>query len=158
MEKYPYDCNYFTFGGFIMKKSSLFISTILSVFVLAVLTGAVSAYRAFTVSTVQSQQTVPVAQAVQDQISPEQAAQLAAQYWGRNDLYSVESTLVKGMDAYKVTFSSGDVVYISPDGQVLGVFAAPRVAPQNNGLSFQSAQSGFQSSDDNNGHEDHDDD
>ena len=131
-----------------MKKSSLFISTVLSVFILAVLAGAVTAYRAFTVSTVQPPQTVSVAQAVQDQLSPETAAQLAAQYWGRNDLYSVESTLVKGMDAYKVTFSSGDVVYISPDGLVLGVFAAPRVTPQNNGLSFQSALSGFQSSDD----------
>ena len=130
-----------------MKKSSLFISTILSVFILAVLAGAVTAYRAFTVSTVQSPQTVPVTQTFQNQISPEQAAQLAAQYWGRNDLYSVESTQVNGISAYKVTFSSGDVVHISTDGQVLGAFAAPRIVPQNN-LSFQPAQPSFQFSDD----------
>ena len=136
-----------------MKKSSLFISTILSVFILAVLAGAVTAYRAFTVSTVQSPQTVPVVQTVQDQLSPEQAVQIAAQYWGRNDLYSVESTQINGTSAYKVTFSSGDVVHISTDGQVLGAFAAPRIVPQNN-LSFQPAQPSFQSSDDDHGGDD----
>ena len=136
-----------------MKKSSLFISTVLSVFILAVLAGAVTAYRAFTVSTVQSPQTVPVVQTVQDQLSPEHAAQLAAQYWGRNDLYSVESTQVNGISAYKVTFSSGDVVHISTDGQVLGAFAAPRIVPQNN-LSFQPATPSFSFSDDDHGGDD----
>jgi hypothetical protein len=154
MEKYIYVCNYFTFGGFTMKKSSLFISTVLTAFVLAVLAGAVTAFRAFTVNTVQSPQPVPAVQTTQSQISPEQAAQLAAQYWGRNDLYSVESTQVKGVNVYKVTFSSGDVVYISPDGLVLGAFAAPKVAPQNNSFSFQPAQPGFQSSDDDHGGDD----
>ena len=130
-----------------MKKSSLFISTVLTAFVLAVLAGAVTAYRAFTASIVQSPQPVPVTQTFQNQISPEQAAQLAAQYWGRNDLYSVESTQVNGTSAYKVTFSSGDVVHISTDGQVLGAFAAPRIVPQNN-LSFQPATPSFPFSDD----------
>jgi len=130
-----------------MKKSSLLISTILSVFILAVLAGTVAAYRTLSTSTMQPPQTVPVVQTVQDQLSPEQAAQLAAQYWGRNDLYSVESTQVNGISAYKVTFSSGDVVHISTDGQVLGAFAAPRIVPQNN-LSFQPAQPSFQFSDD----------
>ena len=137
-----------------MKKSSLFISTVLTTFVLAVLAGAVTAYRTFSTFMEQPVQPAPVVQTTQSQISPEQAAQLAAQYWGRNDLYSVESTLVKGMDAYKVTFSSGDVVYISPVGQVLGVFAAPKVAPQNSSLSFQPAQPSFQSSDDDHDHDD----
>jgi hypothetical protein len=136
-----------------MKKSSLFISTVLTTFVLAVLAGAVTAYRAFAVSTVQSPQPVPVAQTFQNQISPEQAALLAAQYWGRNDLYSVESTQVNGISAYKVTFSSGDVVHISTDGQVLGAFAAPRPVPQSS-LSFQPAQPSFQFSDDDHGGDD----
>jgi hypothetical protein len=136
-----------------MKKSSLFISTVLTAFVLAVLAGAVTAYRAFTASIVQSPQPVPVMQTFSNQISPEQAAQLAARYWGRTDLYSVESTQVNGISAYKVTFSSGDVVHISTDGQVLGAFAAPRNVPQSS-LSFQPAQPGFQFSDDDHGGDD----
>ena len=139
-----------------MKKSSLFISTILSAFMLAVIAGAVFAYRSFSASAVQQVQTAPVAQTAQELLSPEQAALLAARYWGRNDLYSVESTLVNGLDAYKVTFSSGDVVFVSTDGLVLGAVAAPRVAP-NNSLSFQSSQPAFQFSDDDHGHEDNDD-
>jgi hypothetical protein len=137
-----------------MKKSSLFISTVLTAFVLAVLAGAVTAYRAFTASIVQSPQPVPLMQTLPNQISPEQAAQLAARYWGRNDLYSVESTQVNGISAYKGTFTSGDVVYISPDGSLVGVYAAPRVAPQNSSLSFQPAQPSFQFSDDDHGGDD----
>ena len=141
-----------------MKKSSLFISTILTVFVLAILAGTVTAYRSLTNLGVQAQQPAPVTEVVQNQISPEQAAQLAAQYWGRNDLYSVESTSVKGMDAYKVTFSTGDVVFVSPAGQVIGAFAAPR-ASSNQASIFpshpaQQSQPGFSFSDDDHGGDD----
>jgi hypothetical protein len=140
-----------------MKKSSLFISTILSVFMLAILAGAVSAYRSFSGSVLQPVQLAPAVQTAQNLVSPEQAAQLAAQYWGRNDLYSVESTVVRGMDAYKVTFSSGDVVYVSTTGQIEGVYDAPQVTAQNNSFSFQPAQPSFQGSDDDHEHEDSDD-
>jgi hypothetical protein len=123
-----------------MKKSSLFISTILTAFILAVMAGAITAYRTLAVNEVQTQQPTPVAQATVSPLTPEQAAQVAAKYWGRSDLYSVESAVLKGANAYKVTFSSGDVVYVSPEGQVVAVIAAPVAVPQNNTLSFQPAQ------------------
>jgi hypothetical protein len=123
-----------------MKKSSLFISTILTTFIVAVLAGTASAYRAFEANTAQAQQPTPVAVATPVQLTPEQAAQLAANYWGRSDLYSVESSVLNGASAYKVTFSSGDIVYVSPDGQIMAAIAAPVAVPQNNTLSFQPAQ------------------
>ena len=123
-----------------MKKSSLFISTILTAFILAVMAGTVTAYRAVNTNVAQVQQPAPVAQAAPVVLSPEQAAQLAALYWGRSDLYSVESAVLKGLDTYKVTFSSGDIVYVSPDGQIVAAIAAPVAVPQNNTLTFQPAQ------------------
>jgi hypothetical protein len=157
MEKYIYVCNYFTYGGSTMKKSSLFISTILTAFVLAVMAGTVTAYRTFTAEPSQVQQVAPVVQPTDSLISPEQAAQLAAQYWGRNDLYSVESTILKGVDTYKVTFSSGDVVYVSTTGQVVGVFAAPQAVAQSNNASNQPAQASTTFSDGEREHEGGDD-
>jgi hypothetical protein len=123
-----------------MKKSSLFISTILTVFILAVTAGTVTAFRAINANAAQAQQPTPVVQATVSPLTPEQAAQVAAQYWGRSDLYSVESAMLNGTTAYKVTFSSGDIVYVSPVGQVVAVNAAPVAIPQNNTLSFQPAQ------------------
>jgi hypothetical protein len=139
IKKYPYESNHFNYGGFAMKKSSLFISTILTVFILAVLAGTVTAYRAVNTNVVAAQQPTPVVQPTPVALTPEQAAQVAAQYWGRSDLYSVESAMLNGTTAYKVTFSSGDIVYVSPEGQVVSVIAAPVAIPQNNALSFQSA-------------------
>ena len=83
------------------------------------------------------------------QISPQDAAQIAAQYMGRTDLYSVEGATYNGADVYKVTFSSGDVVFISPAGQVLSVLAAP--SQNNNSGSSSSSQH------ERNGSEGHDD-
>jgi hypothetical protein len=54
-------------------------------------------------------------------VSPEQATALAAQMLGHNDVYSVESTAYEGAAAYLVTFSSGDLVYVSPTGQILAI-------------------------------------
>jgi len=114
-----------------MKKSSLFISTVLTTFVLVVLAGAVSAYRAFASSSqVSATSPAPLAQLAAPTptvISPQDAAQIAAQYIHRSDLYAVESKSFKGMNAYMVTFSSGDVVYVDLQGQVLSVIADPSV-------------------------------
>ena len=61
-------------------------------------------------------------------ISPQQAAQVAGSYIHRSDAYSVETVSTNGVTAYKVTFSSGDVVYVSTDGQVVSVQYAPRAS------------------------------
>jgi hypothetical protein len=109
-----------------MKKSSLFISAVLTSFVLAVLAGVFTVYRTFNNNTqVSVQQSAQVAAVVPAAISAQQASQVAAQYMGRSDLYAVEDASLNGISAYKVTFSSGDVVYISQQGQVLSAVAAP---------------------------------
>jgi hypothetical protein len=125
-----------------MRKSTLFVSAVLTTFLLVMLIGVVSAYQAMTktnpviVSTVDPaarQQPVsdvdnapvltPIAQAAP--VTPEQAAQLAAQVIGRTDLYSVETSKLDGVDAYLVTFSSGDLVYVGLTGQILSITKLP---------------------------------
>jgi hypothetical protein len=54
------------------------------------------------------------------QVSPRDAASLAAAFLQQSEAYSVELSQWNGVSAYKVTFSSGDVAYISLDGQLLG--------------------------------------
>ena len=126
-----------------MRKSTLFISAVLTTFVLAMLAGVASAYQNLVVNdqaakqqtetTVQEQpelqadvqpdvQTVakaaaPVAEEPVN-LSPQDAVALAGQIMGKDDLYSVEVTELNGETVYLVTFSSGDLVYVSLDGQV----------------------------------------
>ena len=118
-----------------MRKSTLFISAVLTTFVMAMLAGVASAYQNMTKAEPQ-----PVAAQAQPQIvpvsnpapteapaqmqpavvnfTPEQAADLAAQVMGRDDLFSVEVTDLNGETVYLVTFSSGDLVYVSFDRQI----------------------------------------
>lgn len=132
-----------------MRKSTLFISAVLTTFVLAILVGVVSAYRNtlnITGTTAQQEPTAIVADLstttptiTPSIMTPEEAAALAAQVIGRTDLYSVETALFNNTtDAYLVTFSSGDLVYVSLDGQILSIGKLPPVyvsapaAPANN--------------------------
>jgi len=62
--------------------------------------------------------------AVPSGVSPKKASQIAASYLNQTDLYSVEIAAYNGASAYLVTFTSGDLVYVSLDGQVLFVKAA----------------------------------
>jgi hypothetical protein len=123
--------DHYTIGGFDMKKSSLFISAILTTFMLAVLAGVVTAYRSFTGST--SQVVQPTAQVIQvpaptaTGIQPQEAAQIAANFLARHDLYSVETVQYRGASVYLVTFSSGDLVYVSMEGKVLNYIAPQTV-------------------------------
>jgi len=121
-----------------MRKSTLFLSVVLTSFMLAVLFGVASAYHKI-VNTAQPTtvaQTEPTAEvqsadvqsasqlissAPTGVVSPEQAAALAAQILGHTDVYSVESTTYEEAAAYLVTFSSGDLVYVSPAGQILAI-------------------------------------
>ncbi len=126
-----------------MRKTTLFISAALTTFVLAILYGVVSAYQ----GTVKAAEAAPaVAQAApptatsapvdvsallpatNPNLTPEQAAAMAAQVMGRTDLYSVETADYNGTGAYKVTFSSGDVVFVNPQGQILSVTKLQPVA------------------------------
>ncbi len=66
----------------------------------------------------------PVAQSMI--VSPKQAAQIAVQYLKQTKVYSVENSALGGKMAYKVTFSSGDLVYVGMTGEILGTHKAPR--------------------------------
>ena len=66
-------------------------------------------------------------------VTPQEAAQIAARYLNRTDLYSVESSQYNGASAYLVTFSSGDIVYVGTDGQVLAVQRAKGQIAMNGG-------------------------
>src|SRR3972149_2401108 len=120
-----------------MRKSTLFISAVLTSFMLAVLFVVVSAYKGI-VDTAQTENATTKAAAeaavaftdaslpsptASVFLTPEQAAALAAQVLGRTDLYSVETTLFNGVSVYLVTFVSGDLVYVSPEGMILSVVA-----------------------------------
>ena len=119
-----------------MRKSTLFISAALTTFMLAVLFGVVSAYQGMASSTalaaaqlqptaavvaVVNQQPAPIVPTQPVNITPDAATAIASKVLGRTDLYSVEVTQFEGADAYLVTFSSGDLVYLSLDGQVLSI-------------------------------------
>jgi hypothetical protein len=115
-----------------MKKTPLFISGVLTSFVLVVLAGVVTAFRSAPLPTVEAAAIQPTqaeapatATAAPTTISPEEAAQIASQILGQTNIYSVESSTFNGTDAYKVTFSSGVVVYVSPTGEVIQVVPAP---------------------------------
>jgi uncharacterized membrane protein YgcG len=62
------------------------------------------------------------------QVSPQDAAAAAAKFINRTDAYSVELADLSGVQCYKVTFSSGDVVYVGLDGQILSS-VAPTAVP-----------------------------
>jgi hypothetical protein len=115
----------------IMRKSTLFISAILTTFMLVVLFGVVSAYQNGLSSTQEAAVQSPPAAVVQaantsapvqvTNITPEEAAAIASKVINRTDLYSVEVAQLEGVDTYLVTFSSGDIVYVGMDGQILSI-------------------------------------
>ena len=163
-----------------MRKSTLFISAVLTTFVMAMLAGVASAYQKMSEAdqvaaiTPESQ---PQDQMVIDSIpaptevqpvnwTPEEAAALAAQVLGHDDLYSVEVTDLNGESVYVVTFSSGDLVYVSMDGQirsigkvevetvVVSTGGGGKSGGKNNNKANNSSQSHDEHEDD---HEEHDD-
>lgn len=75
------------------------------------------------------QSTDPVAQ-TQTNLTPEQVAEIASAYLGNSSIYSIEGVVVRGENLYKVTFSSGDILYLNMTGQVVGSEAAPPAVVQ----------------------------
>ncbi len=160
-----------------MRKSTLFISAVLTTFTLVMLYNVVSAYRSNKSVDVNSGNVVEVAAeaaatdtplptdvptATQSFITPEEAAQLAAQLVGHDNLLSAESSSLDGVDAYLITFTNKDMVYVGLDGQILSVQIAPvvvNIGPpvkksnnKNNNNQQQNNSSGERED-----HEDHDD-
>ena len=116
-----------------MRKSTLFISAMLTVFLMATLFGVISAYQNI-MATNQAVVVTPAELSVQEPaatavptiaapmvISPEQATAIAVELLGDSNVYSVEVVDYEGVAAYLVTFSAGDLVYVSSTGEVLAV-------------------------------------
>jgi hypothetical protein len=97
------------------------------------------------------------------QLTPEQAAQIAADYIGQSSVYWVQLIDLQGTSVYEVTFYAGDIVYVNLEGQVIGSAPAPIFASGGGGgggapkTSFtdQGGQDDDHGDDDD--HEDHDD-
>ena len=148
-----------------MRKSTIFISAVLTTFALVMLYRVASAYNDNKKATevVAEPTAIPAPTEIEPPaptdvaLGPEEAAQLAAQVVGKTNLLSAETSSFNGVDAYMITFTNKDVVYVGLDGQILAVQVAPVVvnaAPpkknKNNGGSHASNPS--------RGDEDHDDD
>lgn len=73
----------------------------------------------------QGQSGQPAAVATPAGITIEQATWIAAGYLGQSEIYSAEGVAFDGIPAYRVTFSSGDVVIVSSTGEVISVQPAP---------------------------------
>ena len=119
-----------------MRKSTLFLSILLTGVVLVLLYVLVSTYR----NAINTAVPVNAATQAQEQVQPQQnlqstpdplnapiagsvqiydAAATAARVLGRSDVYITEYTQLNGIDVYLVTFLSGDLVYVGMDGQVV---------------------------------------
>jgi hypothetical protein len=121
-----------------MRKSTIFISAVLTTFALVMLYSVASAYRSsrnaveVTPPTVEPSATLapePTTEAVPTKaaFSALQAAQVATQVLGNSSLLSAESSNINGVDAYKIIFTNNDIVYVGLDGQILSVQVEPVV-------------------------------
>ena len=81
----------------------------------------------------------------------------AAQVAGNPNLLSAESWNLNGMNAYKITFTNNDVVYIGLDGQVLGVQIAPVVVNVSAPVVQQVKHKNEDNNTSNESHDDHED-
>lgn len=159
-----------------MRKSTLFISAVLTTFVMAMLAGVASAYQKMTVAdqiAATAPETQPEAKAITNPIpdtspteaqpvnwTPEEASALAAQVLGHDDLYSVEVTDLNGETVYMVTFSSGDLVYISMDGLIrsIGKVEVETVVVNTGGKGKSGGNNNNKANNVSQNHEEHDDD
>ncbi len=66
-------------------------------------------------------------------VTPQEASQAAAAYMHQKDLYAVESVKYYGSTAYKVTFSSGAIVFVSTYGQIMVALSAPSAVASSGG-------------------------
>jgi hypothetical protein len=116
-----------------MRKSTLFISAALTTFMLAVMFGVASAYQKIVQTGLPTESTSQPTNVVigtststaAGSVTIEQASALASNVIGRTDLYAAENTQLNGVDAYLVTFSSGDLVYVSLDGKIMSISKLP---------------------------------
>lgn len=158
-----------------MRKSTLFVSAMLTVFLMATMFGVVSAYQQVVknndlASTQSSQKALsqPVSvefAATATVVAPlvvtaEEATTIAVNFLNDPMVYSVEVVDYQGAPTYLVTFSSGELVYVSSEGVVVAnTQVQPVVITASNttsrGQSNNSGSSSNNSSGSNQQHEEH---
>ena len=132
-----------------MKKGPLILSILLTGAVLTLLFVLVSTYKRTTETAVPAEATEDLSQ-FEFQFQPPSeaistpnladapapgavrifdAATEAAKVLGHNDVYLTEYAQLNGTDVYLVTFLSGDLVYVSLDGQVVSTSKTNPVDP-----------------------------
>lgn len=104
-----------------IPKRTLFISAALTAFALATLGGVAMAVKQQSTPTPTPAPVVAAATPTPVALSPQDAAALAGNVLNDKQIYTVESSAVNGVNAYKVVFSSGSVVFVGLDGQILSV-------------------------------------
>ena len=125
-----------------MRKSTLIISTILTAALLFGLYNLLSAYRkaieaavpaTATVSSQEDNSQTQPANVITDNSTAGKttiydAAAAAVKILGRSDLHIVINTQINGANVYLATFTSGDMMYINMDGQVISTLKADGLA------------------------------
>jgi uncharacterized membrane protein YgcG len=124
-----------------MKKNTLFLSAAITTFILVILASVfLKARNGGSVASAAAASAVPVATSTQaptdtlqptntatsvptatGYISPQEAVFIASNALGNTQVYSVDTETRYGLDVYKVTFSSGHIVFVSPDGHILAI-------------------------------------
>jgi hypothetical protein len=133
-----------------MKKNMLFLSAGITTFILVILAGLLLKVRSgglaapvapanptavATQAPTETPQPAPSATAtalptVPGLISPQEAVFIASNALGNTQVYSVDSETRYGLDVYKVTFSSGHIVYVSPAGVILAIISPQAIDVQ----------------------------
>jgi hypothetical protein len=165
-----------------MRKSTLFVSAMLTVFLMATMFGVVSAYQNIVknnnMASTQSAQealsqpvsavlAVPTAtEIVPLVVTAEEATTIAVDFLGDPNVYSVEVVDYQGVPTYLVTFSSGDLVYVNSEGLIVANSKLQPVVitasnPTNNGggqAGNGGSSSGGEHESNDDDHEEHEDD
>lgn len=153
-----------------MKKSTLFLSAAITTFILVILAAVIFKARASVVAapaptlapmatlaptatlteaptnTLQPAVTATL-QPTSAIITPQEAVYIASSALGNTQVYSVDTVTRYGMDVYQVNFSSGHIVFVSPQGHILTITMLQPVVVQ--ATSDQSSTSVQQSSSNN---------
>ena len=156
-----------------MRKSTIFVSAVLTTFTLVMLYGVVYAYQnmsgnqeaALPATDAPTSTPEPLSEpsTTPEMITPTRAAQLAAQVVGNTSLLSAESSTFNGASAYLITFTNQDLVYVGLDGEILGVQIAPVIMNVSASLQVRqknrdNSNSSSQSHDEHEDHEEHEED
>jgi uncharacterized membrane protein YgcG len=128
-----------------MKKNTLFLSAAITTFILVILAtlllkartggfvspagaaGPTATDTQAPTDTLQPTNTATLAPTAAAFITPQEAVFIASSALGNNQVYSVDTETRYGLEVYKITFSSGHVVFVSPKGVILTI-SSPQAA------------------------------